>query len=209
MKNEQGNQNLFQALEGRLAALEPKDVLKVVRDRWVVVVMLFGMAMTLPSILGAKGHWIDWLTLVGVAIELCAVVVLTYRQMRDVVPDFVDAKRKFAIELDCHFVEYEKIRRWLQSLPSGDRVRWVAYIESRLESMGQRYPIMFGPTDKLGVLPVLFGLFLQLQAIKTVSMVTGILGVMVLIFYGMALWMTRFRLQLQSYVRLLRAAEID
>lgn len=209
MQNERSNQKLFQELEDRLAALEPKDVLKVRRDRWVVMAMFIGMAMTLPTIFGVKDAWGGWLTLVGLPIELCALILLTYRQMRDVVPDFVGAKRKFAVELDGHFVEYEKIRRWLKSLPSGDRVRWLAYIESRLESIGQRYPILFGPTDKLGVLPVLVGLLLQLQAIKTVSIVTGVLGVMVLFFYAMALWMTRFRLQLQSYVRLLRFAEID
>lgn len=207
MQNERSNQNLFQELEDRLATLEPKDVLKVRRDRWVVMAMFFGMAMTLPSIFGVKDEWGGWLALVGMPIELCSLVVLTYRQTRDVVPDFIDAKRKFALELDGHFVEYEKIRRWLQSLPSEDRVRRLAYVESRLESIAQRYLIVFRAIDKIGVLPALVGLFLQLQAIKTVSMATGILGVAVLLLYGMALWMTRFRLQLQSYARLIRAAE--
>lgn len=209
MENEQSDQQLFLDLEDRLAALEPKDALRMGRDRFIVVAMLIGVAMTLPSIFGAKGAWAGWSTLIGMPIELCALAVFTCRQMRDVVPDFVDAKRKFAVELDSHFSDYEKIRRWLQSLSPQDRTKRIAYVESRMHSMAQRYLIVFGATDKLGVLPVLVGLFLQLQAIKSVSVASGVVGVLVLVLYGMALWMTRFRLQLQSYERLLRVAEGD
>jgi hypothetical protein len=205
MEGEQSDPRMFTALEERLARAEPKDTFKLGRDRWVIVVVLAGVAMTLPSIFGAKDDWIAWLTVAGMVLELCGVGVLAYRQIRDTAPEFVDAKRKFAIELDNQFLEYQRLLDWLRSLPLPERNRRLAYIESRLESMSLRYPIVFGAVDKLGFLPLLAGIFVQVQAVKTVSAMTGLLALFILALYGMALWMTRFRLQMQSYARLLRA----
>lgn len=209
MSDQQDNQQLFQELENRLAALEPKDISNIRRDRAMLVAMAAGIVMTVPSILGAKAEWSSLFSAIGIALELCALGVFTYRQMRDVIPEFINAKQKFAAELDISFAGYEEIRKWLKSLSPEVRFKRFSYIESRLESMGQRYPIVFGAVDKLGVLPALVGLFLQLRAITTLSLTTGIVGLTVLFLYGMALWLARFRLQLQAYARLLKAADLD
>lgn len=165
--------------------------------------------MTVPSILGWKGDWPTWSALFGMVLELCALGVLTYRQVRDVIPDFMDANRKYALELDSHFVEYERIRMQLRALAPQDRMRRLSYVEDRLESFTQRYPLIFGAADKVGALPALIGLFLQARAIDSLSMAAGLVGTGVLVLYGMALWMARYRLQLQAYARLLKAAERD
>lgn len=206
MNDAQQRHQLFEEIERRLAALEPKGS-EIGRDRWVLGVMFIGIAMTVPSMLGIKSLWISWLTLCGVLLELCALVVFTYRQVKDVVPDFVDAKHKFALDLDVHFLQYEAIRSWLSTLDQQTRKRHLAYVDTRIDSMAQRYPLLFGSVDKLGLLPVLVALFFQAQAIKSVSLFSGILAIAVVILYLMALWMSRFRLQLQSYARLLRAVE--
>lgn len=207
MSVQHDDQGMYEEIEVRLAALEPKDALKIRRDSWVLGVMLVGMAMTVPSILGAKGGWLTYLSAIGVVLELCALGVFTFRHARDFVPEFIDAKRKYAVELDSYFVEFEEIRKWLQSLEPKVRARRLAYIESRLESLEQRYQIAFGAADKLGFLPALIGLFLQLQAITELSVATGVVGLIVVALYGMALWIAGFRLQLQTYARLLKAAE--
>lgn len=206
MSKEQTCEQIFTALEDRLAAQEPKDTLKLSRDRWVVGFMLIGMAMTVPSILGAAATWLTWLTAAGLILEICGFGVLAYRQIRDVAPDFVEAKRKFASELDAHFLKREELLTWLRGLPQLERERRLAYVESRLDSMSLRYPIVFGAVDKLGFLPLLVGLFVQVQAIETISLMTGLFAFAIIALYGMALWMTRFRLQMLSYLRLLRAA---
>jgi len=209
MTNEHESRQLFQELESRLAALEPRVQLNIGRDRWLIGVLIVGVAATAPFILGFREGWLVWFTVIGLALELCAFAILAYRQVSDVAPDFVDAKRKFAADMDEHFPEDLQIRGWLGSLPAQERTLRLAYVESRLESMAQRYPIVFGPADKLGVLPALIGLFLQLQAIQSFSRATGIIGLIVLFLYGMSLWIVRFRLQMQGYARLLRAAEED
>lgn len=209
MEGDQGNLRVFAELEARLAEGGPKDPLKLKRDGWVAGVMVLGVLMTVPSMFGASGDVIAWITLIGLVLELCGFGVLAYRQIRDTVPEFKDAKRKFAVELDTQFVEHQSLLAWLRSLSQAERDRRLAYVESRLESMSLRYPIVFGAVDKLGFLPLLVGVFVQWQAIERVSITVGLLAFFILALYGMALWMTRFRLQMQSYARLLRTAEAE
>jgi hypothetical protein len=207
MTNKHEHGQLFQELESRLAALEPRVQLNIGRDRWLIGVMIVGVVATAPFILGFRGGWFVWLTVAGLVLELCAFAILAYRQVSDIAPDFVDAKRKFAADMDDHFPKDLQIRRWLGSLPDKERTLRLAYVDARLESMALRFAIVFGPADKLGVLPALVGLFLQLQAIQYLSRASGVIGLMVLLLYGMSLWIVRFRLQMQGYARLLRAAE--
>lgn len=208
MNDQKFHQGLFDEIEARLAEMEPADVFKLRRDKWVLGAMAFGMALTLvPMIVGTQVEWFGYLSIAGVVIELCALGVFTYRQTRDIVPEFIDAKRKYATELDSHFVEFENIRRWLKTLAPDMRARHLAYIESRIESLEQRYPVVFGAADKLGVLPALIGVFLQFQAMAKFSLVTTMLGIAVVVMYVMAIWIAGFRLQLHTYARLLRSAE--
>jgi len=57
------------------------------------------------------------------------------------------------------------------------------------------------------VLPALIGLFLQAQSLQSASILSLLLGVAVIALYLMGLWIARFRLQLQAYLRVLRFAE--
>lgn len=207
MEEQLRNQQVFAELEDRLARLDPKGVLNLRRDRWVAGIMLAGMGMTLPAIFGAKGEWINWVTIVGMVLELCGSGVFSYRQVRDVAPDFIDAKRKFAFELDTGLREHTENLAWIRSLEPQERSRCRAYVEYRLDAFTSRYQIMFGPVDKLGFLPVLVGSFIQIQAIQKVSSLIGVLGSAIILMYVMAIWLTRFRLQMQRYARLFREAE--
>lgn len=204
MNVERIDEGVFASLEKRLSNLEPKVSLGLGRDRWILAIMVLGLAMVSTSKLWDSGLF-PWLSIGGLVLELCAFGVFTYRQFRDLVPEFVDAKRKYARELDCHFDRYEDVRSWLRTLPPDVVEKRLNYLETRLESVGQRFPIFFGATDRLGVLPVLVGVFIQLAALNDVSPLMGFFAAFVIILYCMALWMSRFRLQLQGYVRLLKS----
>lgn len=206
MEEQLRTQHIFAELEDRLARLEPKDVTNLKRDRWPFCIMLAGMAMSLLTTLGLKGEIITWITLAGLVIELCGFGVFFYRQIRDAVPDFIDSKRKFSVDLDTKLLDHEETLTWLRALPLQERSRRLAYLDYRLEALGQRYQIMFGAVDKLGLLPLLAAIFVQIQAIKSVSILTALFALGLLALYGMAIWLTRFRLQMQRYARLLREA---
>ena len=199
---------LFADLEARLTALDPKVSLGLKRDRWLLGTISAGLLMTLAGSSGWLNAYSGWLVaLVGIVLEACGFALLTYRQVRDVAPDFVDAKKKFAKELDGHYAEYEALAASLRAIPTSERTKRAKYVESRLAAISQRYPLFFGPADKLGVLPALIGLFLQAQSLQSASILSLLLGVAVIALYLMGLWIARFRLQLQAYLRVLRFAE--
>lgn len=203
------NQQLgvFTELERRLIEFDPKVSFGIKRDRWIIALMLFGTALTIPSMFKLTWGWLPWFTIAGVILELGALCVLAYRQIKDIVPDFVDAKQKFALDLDCYFLKREQILAWLSSLPVTELERRREYIESRLHSMIDRYAILFGAVDRLGMLPLMAGIFIQLTAIERISAPILIFGGALVVLYAMAIWMTRFKLQLQGYIRFLLAAE--
>lgn len=204
MSVELTNQGFFSSLESRLSALEPRASLMHGRDRWVLAAIVAGFVLVSTSRLW-PGDLFTWISFAGFVLELSAFSVFSYRQARDIVPDFVDAKRKYASELDHHFEGYEAIRSWLRTLPRDVLEKRRIFVEARRDSMGQRYPMFFGAIDRLGLLPVLVGVFLQFQALKDVSLLMGVFAAFVIVLYGMALWMSRFRLQLETYVRLLKS----
>lgn len=198
---------VFTELERRLIELDPKISFGLKRDRWVIGILVFGTALTVPSMLRLAEGWVPLVSTAGVVLELCALGILVYRQAKDLAPDFIDAKQKFALDLDDYYLRREGVMAWLCALPSIDLERRRAYIESRLDSMNNRYAILFGAVDKLGMLPLMAGIFVQINALEKISALTLIFGGGIVVFYAMALWMTRFRLQMQTYIRFLRAAE--
>lgn len=198
----------FQQLEKRLVVLSPPVQLGIKRDRWLIGTVCLGLALAfLPWKRVMAPDVAVWLTLSGTVLQLVGAVLIAWRQVRDVVPDFVDSKQKFAAEMDEHFAQREEILAWLRSMPATTRQAKLAYVEARLDSLRSRYPLVFGAVDRLGVLPVLVGVFIQYQALKSVSGPGMLLGLAIVALYMMALWMVRFRIQLENYVRLLRSAD--
>lgn len=206
MEEQLRTQHIFAELEDRLARLEPKDVTNLKRDRWPFGIMLIGMAMSLLTTFGLKGEIVAWITIAGLVLELCGFGVFFYRQIRDAVPEFIDSKRKFSIDLDSKLLDHEETLAWLGAFPLQERNRRLAYLDYRLEVLAQRYQIMFGAVDKLGLLPLLAALFVQIQAIKSVSALIALFAFALFLLYGIAIWLTRFRLQMQRYARLFREA---
>ncbi|MBP3985569.1 hypothetical protein J5837_14240 [Pseudoxanthomonas helianthi] len=206
MEEQLRNQQVFADLEDRLARLEPKDVANLKRDRWPFGIMLVGMAMSMLTTIGLTGEVVAWLTVVGVVLEFCGAGVFFYRQARDAVPDFIDSKRKFSLDLDSKLLAHEETLAWLRTLPLQERNRRITYLDYRLEVLAQRYQILFGAVDKLGLLPMLVATFVQSLAINSVSFPTALCALGLLALYGMAIWLARFRLQMQRYARLLREA---
>ncbi|MCD9126169.1 hypothetical protein [Luteimonas fraxinea] len=208
MQDSQSSSGFFQQLECRLAVLSPPVNTGLKRNRFVLAAIGIGMLLALVPVGWLIGsEWAAWIKIVGVAMQACALSVLLFRQARDVIPDFIDAKRKFAVEMDGHFLQRARLLAWLRSCPRDQRVAYLAYIEARLEALQLHYPLIFGAVDKLGFLPVLVGVAIQLHAVDSVSVPVMVLGIWIVSLYGMALWMSGYRLQLEGYRRVMRSAD--
>lgn len=201
------SQSLFGELQGRLDALEPRGASGFRKDWGVFALIVVGALLTLPNEFGWWSAYSSWLALVGVCLELVGLVLLTYRQAKEIVPELVGAKQKYACELDSYFIEHERLRDWLRGFAAVERNRRVNYLESRRQSLERRFGLVFGAVDKLGVLPVIAAVFLQTKSLGELSLMEWLLGAGLVFLYLMALWMSQFRLQLELYIRLLKSLE--
>lgn len=206
--SEQAQQDgFFETLEQKAQILSPPAELGLRRDRYLLSAIVVGLAlawMPWARYLGASVA--PWLQILGLVLQLSGLSVLAYRQIKDTVPDFVDAKRKFSIEMDRHFADREIVIAWLRTVPEAARRDRLRYVEARLEALRPRYALIFGAIDKLGFLPALVGVFLQVQAMQAISSLSAIFGGMIIGMYAMSLWFMRYPLQLEGYARLMRAA---
>ncbi len=200
----------FEQMERHSEILSSPVALGLKRDRWLLVIMIIGVGLAfLPFGEFATDEVAFWTTIVGLTLQLGGMAIFTLRQMRDVVPDFIDPKRKFAVEMDGHFRDCDRVLSWLRTYPEEERSRRLAYIDARQENLSTRFPLIFGPVDKVGLLPALIGVFVQIQAIKTLSVPVMLLGVAITALYGMSFLIVRYRLQLEGYRRLIRASMRD
>lgn len=197
---------VFGALESRLTALQPQDPAKVRRDWWLYVGVLLGFLITV-----AAKHLpaTFWVSLSGIALEFSCFGVLAVRQAQLIVPDFIDSKRKFAAELDQDFRDLEEIRDWLRQVPIQTRRKLLIFAEERVRNFEKRFPLFFGPVEKLGALPLLAALFLQWRAITSVTIWDAVFGFGLLGLYTMAFWLAGLRFRLDRYAQILRSIEED
>jgi len=199
----------FQELEQRMEPLAPPVNLELKRDRWLVGFTALGVLMVLVPWKSFADQSVAFgLTMVGVVLEWIGAALLGYRQVRDVLPEFVNAKKTFASELDLSFGQRERVLKWLRALPLEARQARLAYTTARLESLRSRFAVVFGVADKLGVLPVLVALFFQLQSLSSPTLLAKLLVTAIVILYMMSLWIGGYRTQLEGYERILRAADV-
>lgn len=199
----------FEQLERRAVALSPPVAWGFRRDWWWLLVMAVGIVLAVLPLNGmVRVPWVRWHPVVGLGLQLLGLGMFTWRQLKDVAPDFIDAKRKFAVDMDEHFLRREAVLAWLRSFASAERAMRLAYVDARLDALRSRYAVVFGAVDKLGVLPVAVAVLVQFLAIQSISPLVLWMGIGIAILYAMALWLSRFRLQLEGYARLLRAAEL-
>lgn len=189
-----------------MQSLSPPADMGIRRDRWLIVGVAVGSVLAfIPWKRVIDPDVAIWISVIGLVMQLIGAILLAYRQVRDVVPEFQDSKRKFALQLDQHFIARERLLAWLRTLSSDILKSRQRYVTARLASLRSRYAIAFGAVDKLGVLPVLVGLFVQVQGITSLSWSAKLLGVAIIALYLMSLWMAGYREQLEGYERMLQA----
>lgn len=197
----------FETLERHTQGLSPPIELGLKRDRYVISVIGIGLALYWAPFVRYLGDSVGpWLQILGLVLQLTGLGVLAYRQVKDAVPDFVDAERKFSVEMDSHFEKRQTVIAWLRSMPEAVRHERLRYVEARLEALRPRFALIFGAIDKLGFLPALVGVFLQVQTMQVISPLSAILGGMIIGMYAMSLWFMRFPMGLEGYARLIRAS---
>lgn len=156
----------------------------------------------------------QWISAIFVVLELIAFLVAAVYTLRSAWRTFHEPDATYAHELDRDYLLFREIVVWLRSLPAADTARRLRYLRDRRSSLVFRSGLFSGGVDRLGVLPVLALLYVQLkdwsfgdwQSLGKVHLLGGLLLLGLAVFYFVSWWAIRIRLRFDGYEALLAEA---
>lgn len=123
--------------------------------------------------------------------------------------------REFARDLDSAYPRYRGLIDALHEFPATDLGDHLRYVRDRKTTFMHRYGLIIGGTEKLGVLPLVALLYLQLKdwsfnswsdALSHIHLIGRLLLWMLLLVYLLAWWGIRLKGRLDAYEMLLAEA---
>lgn len=103
----------------------------------------------------------------GMVIEIAGIIGLAILQAREILPAACNRRGKFAQRLDREFVMYREVVSWLRSHDLADLMSQLAFVRSRRDMMRRKLGLFAGGIERLGVLPLLVALYLQVHNFTT------------------------------------------
>lgn len=199
----------FEALERRVAVYAPPvpflGVTPWQRGMFLIGVLGFVVALAGPRLApGTAGVGIGF---IGALVECAAFAAFAFNSLRAEIPEFIEAKRKFAGELDADYEKYLELFAWLRRFPAEELRRRLSYVRRRRDTMTDRFGLLTGGMHRLGVLPLAVALYVQFKdGVGSIGLWEGLLAAALLLLYAMSWWLVGFKLRLDLYVRLLEDA---
>lgn len=206
----------FRELENRTAQLrfgqptqEQENALP-----WMLASSLMGAGLVIIGKL-LPNDWGAWLVLLGVLLEVGATLVIAMRSAWRERTSFRTAKADFAAELQRDYSDYGQLLQWVLQHPREDLENRLRFLRMRLSAMETRLALMSGSIERLGILPVLAALYLQVRdwnismtqiSWTEVSWPSTLLAFFILAIYAASLLAVRLKLRLGLYEKILQDA---
>lgn len=204
-------------LERRLHALPdgPASVLNT--PRWLLMWNAVGTVGVilglLPSLLiefWAPRMWMAFMAQVGTALMLIGYVPGFVRSAWVLCSSFVGWRTEQVRQLDDDIVHFRQIGEWLATFPRDaldERLRFVRSVSARLTA---KAGLLAGGLDKLGVIPIVVAVCLQLRTYvdgnATLPVWQAVVGLFLAVTYLIAFLASLMRLRLQLYEAMLADA---
>lgn len=163
-----------------------------------------GVALLTPTTTMAIG-----IMLAGLGVEVCGIVVYAFINMRRAFVSFRNANAELSRDIDRDYLPYQRIVGWLRSFPKNDLREQLAYLQHRQSTMSRRTGILLGSAERLGILPVVVAVWLQLKNLAwppSWSTWEAVAAIGLITFYGMTYWVLMSKLRLDLYASLLEAS---
>ncbi|TBR36448.1 MULTISPECIES: hypothetical protein [Dyella] len=110
-------------------------------------------------------RWSIGISAVLVVIEIVSLGIALFPIVRRPrLPSFSAERRDLADQMDFDRIHHEALISWLCSYPSETLSTLASYARGRHERMKDRMPIMLGAIEKLGVLPLVGALLIQVKS---------------------------------------------
>lgn len=179
--------------------------------RWFFWAMVLGIlwCSAAPMLLPAS-FALNVIIAVGVVIETVGIIGFGILQIREILPALRNHRGNFAHRLDREFVMFREIVSWLRCHDVAELVAHLSFVRARRDMLGRRLGLFAGSMERLGVLPLLVALYLQIPHVTTwppeITRVE-VLAIWVLtLAYGVGWWAAGVTLRLDLYEQLLSAA---
>lgn len=201
----------FSALEARIEAIPEHPSHQLYssrRSRWGsgigIAAALLGLTCgkilppTFPSLILTCALFV--VEFVGLLVALMAELpTLNLRPSKE--------RRQYAETLDFDMPRYLELVSWLRGFPRDRLVLMVEFSTHRLERLRSKLPLLTGSIEKLGALPLVTGLYLQLKDLHWPLQIHWpqiLLIAFLMLFYWVGILQLSLRFRLEEYDALLR-----
>lgn len=130
----------------------------------------------------------------GLTVELAGVLISVTLGIKRELPSFRRPYASHADEMEKELHYYHTIVAALRTFPLEDRRRREAFMRDRRTNMHDRLGLFTGGMERLGIMPVLLALYLQLKdwrwgdwaVLSKITMMQGALAFLVLFAYSLS-----------------------
>ncbi|WP_311239674.1 MULTISPECIES: hypothetical protein [unclassified Xanthomonas] len=180
-------------------------------ERWSLAIGLIGAGVGILSGTLLSGKTGLYLAAIGLAVELTGFLVYGALSFKREWPGFRRPYADHAEQMEREFYHYQSIVAALRWFPLEQRRRREAFMRDRRTNMHDRLGLFTGGMEKLGFMPVLLALYLQLKdwrmgdwtVLSKITLMQGVLAFTLLFAFAMSWHLIRLRIRVQSYEQLL------
>jgi hypothetical protein len=183
-------------------------------ERWSLAIGLIGAGIGILSGALLDGKTGSYLAVFGLVTELTGFLVSAALTVKREWPGFRRPYADHAELMEREFNQYQSIVAALRRFPLEQRRRREAFMRDRRTNMHDRLGLFTGSMEKLGFMPVLLALYLQLKdwrlgdwtVLSKITLIQGVLAFTLLFAFAMSWHLIRLRIRVQSYEQLLAEA---
>lgn len=210
------SENFFASLEAQMAAVPdpPSTPPAGPIERYLIWVgfLAAGVAIVVGNMVGGMtGLWVAG---IGLSIEVAAFAAAFTLAVRRNWSSLRHGKRSFATDLDADYEASRRIVSWLGGLGRDQLELRRRYLDMRRGSLAYRLGVFSGGIEKLGPLPLLLVLYIQLKdvelgswaALGQVTLVSGFLLAALASVYLLSMVLLGNKLRLEAYEYLIDEA---
>ena len=203
----------FQAFQSQYDAAFPDSDSRASKgERYGLYAALLGIIVALVAGIAAISTTLGQVVaLLGLCVEVVGVIVYAVSGFLRIKRDIKFDDWSGAQDLDQDYLGYEQIVSWLRQFPRDALESRLVFTSNRMDSWQRGTSLVMGGVEKLGVLPVIVGLYLQFKDTSQlwppdVTVAGGFLALLIIGIYVIGMWAVSRRLQVARFERLLTVA---
>lgn len=203
---------LAQAMTHYLQVADPNPTAQY--ERWGLAIGLMGAAIAMLFGTLLQGTAALVFAVAGLVMEVIGLSLTIILPIKREWRDFRFPYPRHAAAMETDFHHYQAMVAALRAFPLEQRLRRETFMRNLRLNMHERLGLFTGGMEKLGIVPLLLALYLQLKdwrwgdwhALSNIHLAQSLLAFLLLVAYALSWHLTRLRIRVQRYEQLLAEA---